>query len=54
MREATAQQGGMSLAQLQAWSAHLRKQQGLPPHITEPLPLDRIATLMRAADKAAP
>lgn len=50
MREATALEGGMTCAQLAAWSADLRKQQGLPPHLDEPTALQHVADMFRLVE----
>lgn len=50
MREATALEGGMTDAELDAYVTNLRRQQGLGPRVENATALDRIATLLRAAN----
>jgi len=35
------------------WATRTRAEQGLPPHVTDPGVLHHVATLLRAARKAA-
>jgi molybdate-binding protein len=51
MREAAAQEGGMTATELAAWVRRLRTEQGLPPKVENPTSLQRIADLMRSADE---
>lgn len=50
MRESTAREGGLTLAQLRARVALAREAQGLPTTVDEPTTLQHIADLMRSAE----
>lgn len=54
MKDATAQQGGMTASELAAWVADLRKQQGLPPTVENSTALERVATLLRHPGLGSP
>lgn len=48
MTEDTAQEGGMTAAEVAAWVTELRTAQGLPPRVDNATTQQHVADLMRA------